>query len=255
MCLQDLLRILVSHRMQCALCLQEAELRRSHLIPEFLYETLYDEKHRLQVLSLLPERDNWREQKGLREPLLCDRCEQRLASWERYVSLLLKGGKPVTYRTEGRVVCLSALEYIPFRMFQLSILWRAGVSRLLFFSEVQLGSHAEILRQLLVAGDPGPPNRYCCVMFGIRHEKEAFTGLIMQPGRTRLYGQVVYRFVFGGFLWAFFVSNQDLPSQLLPCTLQPPGTAAFLVREATEMNNLASFAAELNLLGRAPGDA
>jgi hypothetical protein len=38
--------------MPCALCLQEVELRRSHIIPKFLYETLYDDKHRLQVLSI-----------------------------------------------------------------------------------------------------------------------------------------------------------------------------------------------------------
>jgi|APTNR8051073442_1049403.scaffolds.fasta_scaffold05695_8 hypothetical protein len=241
--------------MQCALCLEEAELRRSHLIPEFLYKTLYDEKHRLHVLSILPEKGNCHEQKGLREKLLCDCCEQRFSTWERYASLLLRGEKPVTYRTEGHLIFLSELEYLPFRLFQLSILWRAGVSSLPFFSKVRLGPHAEVLRKLLLAADPGPPTRYCCVMFGIKHKKEAFTGLIMQLGKTGLCGQIAYWFVFGGFLWAFYVSCQHLPSQLMPCTLQPPGTAAFVVREATEMDNLASFAVELNRVGRAPGDS
>jgi hypothetical protein len=126
--------------MTCALCLEDSELRKSHVIPEFLYETLYDDKHRLQVLSVIPEKGNWREQKGLRERLLCDRCEQRLSVWERYASLVLKGGVPLTYRREGSVVLLSELDYLPFRMFQLSILWRAGVSSLEFFKNVQLGA-------------------------------------------------------------------------------------------------------------------
>lgn len=238
--------------MRCALCLEDSELRKSHVIPEFLYETLYDNKHRLQVLSVIPEKGNWREQKGLRERLLCDRCEQRLAVWERYASLVLKGGVPLTYRREGSVVLLSELDYLPFRMFQLSILWRAGVSSLEFFKNVQLGPHAEVLRLLLLAGDPGPPRQYCCFMFGLTFERQAFTGVIMQPGKVRLQNQVSYRFVFGGFLWAMLASSNELSNNLVPCTLQPPGTTAILVREATSMGNLASFANELNRMGRSP---
>lgn len=239
--------------MPCFLCLEDSELRKSHVIPEFLYEALYDEKHRLQVLSVIPEKENWREQKGLRERLLCDCCEQRFSSWERYASQVLKGGVPLTYRREGDVVLISELEYLPFRMFQLSILWRAGVSSLEFFKNVQLGPHAEVLRKLLLAGDPGPKTQYCCFMFGLTCESQVFTGVIMQPGKVRLHGQIAYSFVFGGFLWAFFASSCDIPPHLLPCTLQPPGTTAILVREATCMRSLASFATELDRMGRSPG--
>lgn len=171
----------------------------------------------------------------------------------RYASLLFEGGISATYRTEGRVVFLSELEHVQFRLFQLSVLWRAGVSSAQFFENVQLGPLAERLRKLLVAGETGPPGRYCCVMFGLKHEREAFTGLIMQPGKLRLNGQVAYRFVFGGFLWAFYVSNQDIPVMLLPCTLQAPGTADFIVREAADMDKLVSFTTELNHMGRLPG--
>ena len=238
--------------MRCALCLEDSELRRSHIIPEFLYESLYDDKHRLQVLSLLPDRGNWREQKGLREPLLCDRCEQQLSVAEGYARKLLLGGAPVTYRSEGSVVFLSGLDYHQLRLFQLSVLWRAGVSTLPFFTDVQLGPHAEKLRRLVHAGDPGPSDRYCCVMFGLKYEKQAFAGVVMQPGRVRLHGQIAYRFVFGGFLWAFFASGQGLPAALLPCTLQPPGNAVFVVLDAMDMDNLASFSTELVRIGRSP---
>jgi hypothetical protein len=90
------------------------------------------------------------------------------------------------------------------------------------------------------------------MMFGLTYEKEAFSGIVMQPGRLRLHEQIAYRFVFGGFLWAFFVSGKGLPAALLPCTLQPPGTAVFLVRDARDMDNLASFSTELIRIGRSP---
>lgn len=238
--------------MPCALCLQDVELRRSHIIPEFLYETLYDEKHRLQVLSIIPDQGNWHEQKGLRERLLCDACEQKLSVWERYASLVFKGGVSLSVRQDGNIVHISGLDYRQFKLFQLSVLWRAGVSSLQFFENVQLGKHAEALRQFLLAGDPGSPERYGCFMFGLKHEAGVFTGLIMQPGKVRLSGHIAYRFVFGGFLWAMLVSSHDLGAPLNQCTLSAAGNTAILLRNATDMENLVSFSAELDQMGRAP---
>lgn len=238
--------------MPCALCLKDASLRRSHIIPEFLYETLYDDKHRLQVLSIIPDQENWREQKGLREQLLCDECEQRLSVWERYASLVLKGGVPLTYRQEGNIVHLSGIDYCQFKLFQLSVLWRAGVSSLPFFEKVKLGKHAETLRQLLLAGNPGSPERYGCFMFGLKYGDQAFTGVIMQPGKVRLHGHTAYRFVFGGFLWSMLVSNHNLGAPLNQCTLSATGDTVLLLRNAVDMQNLVSFSQELGQMGRAP---
>ena len=238
--------------MPCALCRREAELRCSHVIPEFLYKTLYDEKHRLQVLSTIPEQENWREQKGLREQLLCDACEQKFSVWERYASLVLKGGVPLTVRQEGNIVHISGLDYERFKLFQLSVLWRAGISSLQFFEKIQLGKHAEELRRLLLAGNPGSPERYGCFMFGLKHDAGAFTGVIMQPGKARLNGHTAYRFVFGGFLWVMLVSSHDLGVPLNQCTLSISGNTVFLLRNATDMNNLVAFSVELGQMGRAP---
>jgi hypothetical protein len=238
--------------MKCALCLKESELRRSHIIPEFLYETLYDEKHRLQVLSVLPDQGNWLEQKGLRERLLCNDCEQRLNVWETYASLVLKGNASLTYKTERNLVYISGLNYSHFKLFQLSVLWRAGVSLLPFFEKVQLGKHAEILRLMLLAGDAGSPDRYGCFMFGLKYESKAFTGVIVQPLITRLCGQVAYKFIFGGFMWAMLVSSQELRGPATLCTLRSNGETVLLVRDALEMENLSSFGLELERLGRKP---
>ena len=238
--------------MPCALCLQEAELRRSHIIPEFLYETLYDDKRRLHMLSIIPEQSNWLEQKGLRERLLCTTCEQRLSVWERYASLVLKGGLPLTYRRKGNVVFISGLDYAQFKLFQLSILWRTGVSSLQFFEKVQLGKHAELLRRQLLVGDPGSPERYGCFMFGLKFDDQAFTGVIVQPGKVRLNGHTAYRFVFGGFLWALLVSSHDLGAPLNQCTLSSSGETVLLIRDAKDMKNLVSFSVELGRMGREP---
>jgi hypothetical protein len=238
--------------MPCALCLQEVELRRSHIIPEFLYETLYDNKHKFQVLSIIPKQSNWHEQKGLREQLLCGACEQRFSVWERYASLVLKGGVTITCRTEGNIVHIAGLDYVKFKLFQLSVLWRAGVSSLPFYAQVKLGRHAETLRLLLLAGDPGSSKRYGCVMFGLKHETQALTDIMMQPEKVRLNGHTAYRFVFGGFLWAMLVSSHELGAPLNQCTLSATGETVLQIRNVTEMHNLINFWVELDRMGRTP---
>jgi hypothetical protein len=238
--------------MPCALCLENKELKRSHIIPEFLYETIYDKKHRLHMLSIIPDQDNSFEQKGLRERLLCGDCEQHLSVWERYASLVLKSGIPIDYYQEGNIVYISGIDYNKFKLFQLSILWRAGISSLQFFEKVQLGKHAETIRQLLLCNNAGSSKRYGCFMFGLKYEGKAFTDIIMQPGKIRLNGHTAYKFVFGGFLWAILVSNHDLIPPLDQCVLQPSGKSVLLIQEADSMQNLTSFSITLNNMGRCP---
>lgn len=197
------------------------------------------------------QKNNLWEQKGLREQLLCKACENKLSVWERYACLLLEGGTPVTYRTEESGVHLNGLDYAQFKLFQLSILWRAGVSSLQFFENVELGTHAERLRELLVSGEPGPPSRYGCLMFGLKLEDAVLT-LISHPGRIKVHGNIAYRFVFGGFLWIFVVTGHQLPTSLTRLFLQPNGDAFFLVRDAAEMRYLHNFTRKLKKLGREP---
>lgn len=205
------------------------------------------------MLSVVPEQDNnLREQKGLREQLLCKACENKLSVWERYASLVLGGGTPITFKNEGSEIHLSGLNYTQFKLFQLSVLWRAGISSLQFFENVQLGTHAERLRELLISGDPGKPNRYGCLMYGLKLGSAAFTQVIMQPGKTKVDGRIAYRFVFGGFLWIFVVTTHQTPSLLARCFLQPNGDAFFLVRNAVEMKHLTKFTHKLKHMGREP---
>lgn len=236
--------------MQCALCHQEGDLRRSHIIPEFMYESLYDEKHRFHVLSVIPEKASWQEQKGIRERLLCDKCEQRFSEWERYASLVLKGGIPLTHQREGNVIRVSGLDYTRFKLFQLSVLWRAGVSTLHFFQKVELGEHAEILRQLLLAGDPGSVDRYGCLMFGLKNEGQKLTNLIVPPKKVQISGHVAYRFVFGGFLWAMFVLSHSAMPQLNQCALNQTGDMTILVCEVHDLEDVNSFFSDLQKIGR-----
>jgi hypothetical protein len=145
------------------------------------------------------------------------------------------------------------LDYAKLKLFELSILWRAGVSTLPFFSRVDLGVHEEVLRLQLYNPDPGPPDRFGAIMFGLKVGETAQTlQVIAEPRPMRSFGLRAYNFTFGGFLWVFHVSSIDPPPLARLAFLRENGSRMISVRNALEMQNLHAFAYALNRLGRAP---
>ncbi len=241
--------------MVCALCKQDSTLRNSHILPEWVYKPLYGEKRRLEVLSIAPSGRNELKQKGLREKLLCDRCEQKISVWEGYArSVFVAPKAPLDVERKGHMLRIGGLDYSSLKLFELSILWRAGVSRLPFFTKVQLGGrHEEALRLRLLNSDPGNPADYGAVMFGLKiGDRSEVLHVIAEPQVLRNNGIRTYKFIFCGFLWLFHVSSDVLPTTLNACFLQENGTRVIMVQDALEMQNLRAYSEELRRLGRAP---
>lgn len=237
---------------ECALCKAVGPLMKSHIIPEFLYRLLYDHKGRASLLSTIPEQKNRTIQSGIKERLLCSACENRLSKWERYASLVLMGGIELERVRCGNGFYISGVDYLKFRLFQLSIIWRAGTSRDRFFENVRLGPHAETLRNMLISEDVGSPERYGCFMFGLRFSGKAFTDVISQPVKLNSCGVKAYKFVFGGFVWVFHVSSQDMDKSYSEGILRPDGRLFFLVKDALQMLDMQDTANRLRKMNRLP---
>ena len=142
--------------MKCALCREEKTLSQSHVFPEFLYDELYDEHHRYNTLSILPDKRDLLTQSGMKEELLCYDCEQQLSRHEDYAARALRKLKQRIRSTASHGYFLhQGLDYARFKLFLLSLLWRAGVARQSFFANVQLGVQQEVLRIMLRANNPG----------------------------------------------------------------------------------------------------
>ena len=236
--------------MSCALCTRELPLRRSHIIPEFLYKTLYDSKHRFHQISADPEKRSELLQKGLREPLLCEGCEQRLSALERYASMVLNGGTSIGIQQQGKKLLLSGLDYKKLKLFQLSILWRAGIASSEVFSQVSLGSHADRLREMLDSENPGPYHAYGCLMLTLMHEGQVVQALIVPPTWARLAGHFAYRFVFGGLVWVFVVSKHAPPEFVSKNFLQEDGTCVVRLQDMQELTFLVKTVTEMHGLGK-----
>ncbi len=228
--------------MKCRLCFEERTLSESHIIPEFLYRPGYDKKHRIEwlrqgVLNPTPI------QKGLREKLLCSQCENLIANqYEDYFAKLWYIEAPPPSTTTERFLKLKGLDYSLFKLFHLSILWRASISSLASFSAVSLGPDEDRVRQMLTLKDPGQPSEF--QVFGIvllfPDSNEVLDGLIASPTCHSFQGSQIYMFVFGGCAWFYVTVNKssDIISRI---ALSASGTMTLPVRHFHEIKPLDLF--------------
>jgi len=170
--------------MICRLCLQDKELQRSHLVPEFLYRPLYDypdegPKKRFYRTGFGIAVKRSFEQKGLREKLLCRECEKHInKQCENYVAGIWPGiWTRLAAQSENSPQQIEFnVDYKKFKLFQLSLLWRTSISSLPDFADIKIGKpeidhgdftytrHEERIRKMLLNGNPGEEYDYGCII-------------------------------------------------------------------------------------------
>ena len=226
-------------RGNCRLCLRESSLCRSHVIPEFLYRPIYDEKHQALHVSSSAEHRTRPIQQGLREYLLCRPCEDLLNRWETVAAPVFRSAAQAAFSARpGQRVRVRA-DYLPIKLFQLSILWRSSVATGAAFADVSLGPHEDRIRERLVAQDPGEPHEYGCMLISVRGAHN-LTEIMRFPSRRRYAGKVAYVYLLAGLVWQYIVSSSK-PSSQHHDFLDAEGLV-ILVAGRTEADILRSFA-------------
>lgn len=210
-----------------------------------MHKTMYDSDHRFFSLSGNASLKVRTHQKGMREPLLCDDCEQQFARYEKYASGVFFGGQAVGIGRSGNMVLLSNLEYAPLKLFLMSLLWRMGVTSVDTLKGIELGPHQESLRQLLLNENPSDPMTYPCLMTAVMHEGAHMSDMIVRPGLGKVEGHRVWSFVTAGLLFSFVVSRHGAPGDMDRAVLKLDGTMAFVVKELKDIPGLHQYLAEL----------
>lgn len=214
----------------CRLCQCDRPLCQSHILPEFLYTPLYNDEGRMMGITGLGGKGWKHVQKGLREEQLCRDCEALLN--ERYEIPFQQQwtqNYPLPdHANEGDVVHAN-VDYTSFKLFHLSILFRAAVSTNATFSVVDLGKHQEILRKMILAGDPGRHDQYPLFATAVINGRgEVDRRMISAPTLAQIQGHHVYGFVLDGVLWWYSVSS-SFHRDFVDTGLQPDGRMAFYV--------------------------
>jgi hypothetical protein len=155
----------------CQLCHEHKRLlKKSHIIPNFMYKPLLAESERLVLFNQVGSVDKRPIQSGFHEPnLLCNTCDnEHISALERAGALILYG-QDVTNGMQTQNVRLPDglnavrvfnFSYDRFKLLVMSIFWRMHIANGRFWQTGKIPKHGESLRQLLLAGDAGDSDRY-----------------------------------------------------------------------------------------------
>lgn len=234
--------------MKCALCYSTAALRDSHIIPEFQYKPIYDTKHRMHVISSDAGKRDRFAQKGLREKLLCDKCEMHISKWEDYACRVLFHDQAKLLSRSEKVLQLQGIDYPKFKLFLLSLFWRMSVAKGDFWKEVRLGPLEEKLRVCLLNSDPLASDDYPCLFCPVLIDGHFDVGWLMPPDKTRVDGHTVYRVIINGILFCFFASTHAKKLGLGRYSINEQGHMRLMIEEARQMPFVSQI---LNALGKA----
>ncbi|MDD4531245.1 MAG: hypothetical protein PHH21_00885 [Candidatus Pacebacteria bacterium] len=204
-----------------------------------MYRELFDENHSLvSFKTLTPKSEQFVFSGEFEGNILCEKCDNELiAGLENYASKVLYGGNiPAKVQNfikpDGLEFSqVEGIDYSKFKLFLLSILWRASISSRPFFSNVSLGPYEEKIRQMILNNNPRLPGDFPCVM--ISYRKRNFPNkLIMEPKRTRINEKNGYHFLIGGISYIFKIIEDDKTDWLLESVINEKGE--FKVLHATE---------------------
>lgn len=157
----------------CRLCLTQANLRESHIIPAWVYKrSRTPTRH-----PVVAVRDGvvMESSKQVTDSLLCTPCEQRIGAVENRISQIVYQadgsapfldlvGNALHFDDNGGRLCLPGkLPTEDLIFFGVSVVWRASISSKV--PSCRLGAdHEEAFRQFLL-GAPFPPDASCLTCF------------------------------------------------------------------------------------------
>ncbi len=197
-----------------------------------MYKGMFDENHKLILQpSRLETVENWEIKKpsdGEYEGgLLCKECDNILLGhyYEDYASKAMYGGQLLKDECPIFQNCINQngiqfikcdnLNYHKFKLFLLSVLWRANISTRPFFSEINLDkSDDKKIRQMILTKNGGRVDEFPIFISSYVSNHKIPKQLIAQPRLiTSCKGLKLYSFMINGYFYFYYVNK---PGTTLP---------------------------------------
>jgi len=186
-------------------------------------------------------------QKGIREPLFCESCEQHFNEYcEKPFRAQWIEAQPLPDPWIVNDVHWINVEYNSFKLFHLSVLFRAGISSLPTFAAVSLGPHEERLRQLLLTRSVGEAWQYPVFAYAVVHHRtNRLIQMVSKAQQSQFGGRRCYGMMYGGAEWWVCVASDRNPEFELGA-LQPDGRMPFIAVPWNEVGVVQDASRALN---------
>lgn len=203
----------------CAFCGQNSKLVESHVIPKGLYWGLQGCLHKAPILVSPFENEFQKDRPiGFYDYFLCHVHEKQFNDWDTYAIKLLRDTTP---KTISGGWLFEGADYKLIKLFFISLLWRAHVTKNIFFERVSLGPHADRLKELIAHGDPSTPEEYSVILW---RSEELLAKVIIAPYHEKYAGVSFIRFYLPGYMALIKVDNNPLSQEFKPNALGKSNT-------------------------------
>jgi hypothetical protein len=220
--------------MLCKLCLKEKKLIKAHIYPEFFYKNLglyvTDNKGRGRIQRVIIESDKIRyDKKGLPigiydHNILCLECDNYInEEFEVYSKRILFDEH---IDSEMELGTFSNIDYTKFKLFMLSIFWRASISDK--FSGIKLPDlDEEEIRLMLINKDAKEEDDYGVLLLYL-NDPEITYEIITDVITINKENSKSYSFIIGGFIFCLSPDKSQLPLSMKNVLLKKNGILKIL---------------------------
>lgn len=229
--------------MECKLCNKEKTLiKKSHILPEFLFKKLFDPHHKLRKFDLVQMAKGnpriSRPSSGLYEgQILCQECDNKtLGQYESYIANLLNE----TLKESDKISCrrirneyglifteIANINYKKTKLFLLSVLYRAHISSSPEFKQVNLGTYGEIIREIIY-NDLDVDDLYFQISIMKFPKSSDYNSFIGQMIKRKIDGTTMYSIIINGYLILFFTKQNGVSKKIENIRLKEDGTISIL---------------------------
>lgn len=199
--------------MICRGCNLERKPIKMHIIPESFFREIKADDSQLRMYTNAEGKHNKRSPIGVYdEKVLCADCEKKFQIYDAYADKLLIKSEPTEEIYIGKKAgfLLKNIDLKLLKLFFMSILWRASISKQDFYAKINLGNKLEEkLKNLIWNEDLGDTHDFSFVL--AKFDK-GDVKTIFDPHPERWDNLKYYRFYLGDYILYIKADSQKTPS-------------------------------------------
>lgn len=235
----------------CKLCLRDKGLKHSHIIPEFMYQHVYEKRIKRFKALTVDFANNQKphlkyEQSGIREDLLCGDCELLLSKYEKYAAetFYSNNGKYNAFCTNTKKIGdkiiyeFNGFLYKEFKIFLLSLVWRIIIAKQYNIQNID-EEIKEKLRTAILNQDPLNYDDFGCSIQILRdNEGHLESKLIYGPFLAINNNIKTLIIIIDGFKYIFFLNHIDITKDKIKWFLNVDGSIDIMCSSLSLDENL-----------------
>jgi len=193
-------------------------LVKSHVIPESFFRDLREDEDYLKLISPSGEHPKRSPIGVYDKEILCRECEDKFQCFDFYAATTLidrEGQKPITDRGKVAAYLLQGIEYEQLKLFFVSLIWRASISKHRFYEKVDLGPLETTAKNIIWNEESAAKDDFSFVLARF-DGSETLSKVMLDPHPERFFKIRYYRFYLGGYVLYIKADSQKTPEAFEP---------------------------------------